>query len=208
MKRKSTLSLFLILSFLNLLILPMFSGCGDDSDENTVGNIEDVSPDSLIQSLSDAEKKTFCAWYVENAGMSEAITCTIEETETDIPAVTTTECVENLASQPDCAVSAYKACAPIMKADRCGFEISDCPELAACLVPSNASPTCTVSGEDCLFVVPGSGIHCRYKMNVELCVTLSVFSLGLYNLVNGVTCDGKVSQCGIGSSCYVSDDCY
>ncbi len=201
MKRKSTLSTFLILSFLNLLIFPTLSGCGDDADEDA-GNIDDISPEAKILSLSDADRETFCAWYVENAGMGEATTCTIDETEIELPAVTTAECLENLESQTDCAVSAYKACAPVMKADRCGFDLADCPDLAACLTPANDSPNCQDADGECMFR------GCHKKMNVAYCIILNFVSLGAYSLITGENCDGSVTRCGIVNGlCYVSNDC-
>ncbi len=205
MKRKSTLSTFLILSFLNLLIFPTLSGCGDDADEGA-GSIDDLSPEAKILNLSDADKETFCAWYVENAGMGEATTCTIDETEVELPAVTTVECLENLDSQTDCAVSAYKACAPVMKADRCGFQLDDCPDLAACLTPANENPYCRDADGPCMFT--GAGGSCHYKMDVEACVSIAILTLGLYHLINGVDCSGNVRDCNINYTvCYVAYDC-
>ncbi len=205
MKHKNTRSTFLILSFLNLLIFPTLSGCGDDADEGA-GSIDDLSPEAKILNLSDTDRETFCTWYVESAGMGEATTCTVDETEIELPAVTTAECLENLDSQTDCAVSAYKACAPVMKADRCGFELDDCPELAACLTPANADPYCRDADGPCMFT--GGGANCHYKMDVELCVIYGILSLGIYHLANGVDCSGKVRNCyNSYSVCYVTNDC-
>ncbi len=205
MKRKRTLSAVLILSFLNLLIFPTLSGCGDDADEGA-GNIDDLSPDAKILSLSDADRETFCAWYVENTGMGEAKTCTVDETEIELPAVTAAECLENLESQTDCAVSAYLACAPVMKADRCGFELDDCPDLAACLTPVNNNPYCRDADGECMFELGGES--CHYKMNVGCCIILNLVSLGAYSLMTGENCDGSVTRCGIADGlCYVSYDC-